>query len=134
MGESYRIIFDGGSRGNPGPSYGSYRITPWPPEDGKTVRLSFGPATNNQAEYLTLLAALDALQAFLEGSGETTHQTAIVIEGDSQLVLKQLEGEWRVKSSDLRELYERAARLLAGYPSVELNQLPREQVVEILGH
>lgn len=134
MTDRFVIVFDGGSRGNPGPAYGSFRISPWPPSESKTVRLELGTATNNQAEYLTLLSALDALEAFLEGSGRSTHQVELEIRGDSQLVLNQLEGQWRVKSADLRSLYERAARLLAAYPEVKFMHLPRSKVVDVLGH
>lgn len=134
MTDRYEIVFDGGSRGNPGPAYGSYQVSPWPPSESKTVRLELGTATNNQAEYLTLLSALDALEAFLEGRGSTTHQVELEIRGDSQLVLNQLDGQWRVKSADLRSLYERAARLLAAYPKVKFTHVPRSKVVEVLGH
>jgi ribonuclease HI len=57
----YIVIFDGGSRGNPGPGYGSYRLRT---RDGRedVRRLEFGEAmTNNEAEYRTLIAALDDL-------------------------------------------------------------------------
>lgn len=134
MSQGYLIVFDGGSRGNPGPAYGSYRISPWPPSEGRTVRLEFGTATNNQAEYLTLLSALDVLGAFLEGRGESTHQIGVEVMGDSQLVLNQLQGEWRVKSAELRALHERAARLLAAYPEVVFTHQTRAEIVEVLGH
>lgn len=134
MTEEYAIVFDGGSRGNPGPAYGSYRVSPWPPDETRLIRLEFGPATNNQAEYLTLLAALDALEAFLAGRGASTHQVVLEVKGDSQLVFNQLDGTWRVKSGELRPLYERAARLLAAFLKVNLNPVPRSDIVEILGH
>ncbi len=55
---SYTIVFDGGSLGNPGSAYGSFRIRPWQTPSGKITRLKLGRGTNNEAEYWTLQAAL----------------------------------------------------------------------------
>ena len=96
---------DGGSRGNPGPAgYGVYIEGP----DGeKLAELSeyLGKATNNVAEYSALLAALEwALQ-----SG---HKRLRVV-GDSELLVKQMQGRYKVASPDLRPLYDEAKRRVA---------------------
>lgn len=96
---------DGGSRGNPGPAgYGVYIEGP----DGERLaELSeyLGKATNNVAEYSALLGALEwALQ-----SG---HKKLRVV-GDSELLVKQMQGRYKVASPDLRPLYEEAKRRVA---------------------
>lgn len=96
---------DGGSRGNPGPAgYGVHIVG----AEGRTVgELSeyLGRATNNVAEYSGLLAALDF--ALREG-----HPRLRVI-ADSELMVKQMQGRYKVNSPDLRPLYEEAKRRAA---------------------
>ncbi len=89
----YTITFDGGSQGNPGPGYGSYALTRV--SDGKTdlVRLDFGRAmTNNEAEYETLLAGLQALTERIEAAGRTPADFTVEVRGDSALVIHQVGG------------------------------------------
>ena len=96
---------DGGSRGNPGPAgFGVYIEGP---QGEKLAELSeyLGKATNNVAEYSALLAALDwALQ-----SG----RRRLRVVGDSELLVKQMQGRYKVNSPDLRPLYEEAKRRVA---------------------
>lgn len=127
----YDVVFDGGSLGNPGKGYGSYQI-----RLGDTIvrhqREDYGNrVTNNQAEYLTLIRAL---QWLLETTGEAAGKTRILVNGDSQLVLNQLMGRWKVKNEGLRVLYEQAARLIKQFKDVELVWHPRAKSVERLGH
>ncbi|HEV2066538.1 MAG TPA: ribonuclease HI family protein [Thermomicrobiales bacterium] len=127
----YCIVFDGGSLGNPGKGYGSYEITL-----GDAVvrhhREDYGDrVTNNQAEYLTLIRAL---QWLLESTGDAAGATRILVNGDSQLVLNQLMGRWKVKNEGLRVLYEQASRLITRFKDVELVWHPRAKSVERLGH
>lgn len=96
---------DGGSRGNPGPAgYGVYL------EDANGQKLEelyefLGVKTNNVAEYSGLLAALEF--ALEEG-----HQRIRVV-ADSELMVKQMQGKYRVNSPDLKPLYEEAKRRVA---------------------
>ncbi|MGC2635568.1 MAG: ribonuclease HI family protein [Acidobacteriaceae bacterium] len=96
---------DGGSRGNPGPAgYGVYIEGP----DGeKLAELSeyLGKTTNNVAEYSGLLAAVD--YALREG------RSRLRIVSDSELMVKQIKGQYKVNSADLRPLYEEAKRRIA---------------------
>ncbi len=96
---------DGGSRGNPGPSgFGVYLQA----EDGKAVgQLSefLGKRTNNYAEYSGLLAALN----FAIDQG---HSRLRVV-ADSELMVKQIKGQYRVNSPELRPLYDEAKRRIA---------------------
>lgn len=127
----FDIVFDGGSLGNPGRGYGSYEIT----QNGRVVRRQreeYGNrVTNNQAEYLTLIRAL---QWLAESIGADAGMTRVLVNGDSQLVLNQLLGRWKVKNEGLRTLYTQAARLVEGFERVDLVWHPRARSVERLGH
>ena len=134
MAQPYVIVFDGGSLGNPGKGYGSYLlISP----TGKKVHqeLDFSDdlprMTNNQAEYRTLIEALKHLRELL---AERASSTTVRVEGDSQLVLNQLSGTWKVKNLGLQILHAEAREILAAFGSVELKWHPRARSVRILGH
>jgi probable phosphoglycerate mutase len=108
---------DGGSRGNPGPaSYGVY-ITR---EDGSVVELkaAIGVATNNVAEYNGLLAALR--WAVAQGVA-TLH-----VRADSELLVKQMTGVYRVKNAGLQPLFEEAKSLARTLGRVRFEHVRRE--------
>jgi len=126
----WQIVFDGGSLGNPGRGYGTYRLRqadePW----SAPVRLEYGNrVTNNEAEYMTLLAALEALAGAADPAG-----VSLEVLGDSQLVLKQLAGEWKVRADNLRSLHARGRALLRRFGRVKLSWHPRAKSVTLLGH
>jgi len=130
----YTIVFDGGSRGNPGPAYGSYHIRPWTSAAGVTERLEFGRGTNNEAEYLSLIAGLRALRAFLTGSGEQAAQTDLEIRGDSQLVIRQVSGQWKAKDARMKRLRDETQGLLEDFHQVKFKEQSRQVTVKLLGH
>ena len=108
---------DGGSRGNPGPAgYGVHIMR----EDGTVVDLkeSIGIATNNIAEYNGLLAALR--WAVDEGV------RSLHVKADSELMVKQMRGEYRVKNPGLQPLYEEARRLADRIGRVTFEHVRRE--------
>lgn len=108
---------DGGSRGNPGPAGYGVRIER---EDGDVVELKqFIPnATNNVAEYNGLLAAL----AWAAQHGvQTLH-----VKSDSELLVKQMRGEYRVKNPGLQPLYEEARSLARRIGRVTFEHVRRE--------
>ena len=112
------IYADGGSRGNPGPAgIGVILI------DGtKKIRELYryiGETTNNMAEYNALLAALE------EASGLGASE--IIIHLDSELVTRQLNGEYKVKSEEIRPLFEKAVTMLKGFESFEIRHIAREK-------
>ena len=112
------IYVDGGSRGNPGPAAVGAVII----QKGKEIsRLSeaIGTATNNEAEYLALIAALE----------ETRHlgATSVHVKMDSELMIRQLLKKYKVKSQTLRPLYEKVVNLLREYRDVGLEKIPREK-------
>ena len=113
------INTDGASRGNPGPAAIGATI-----KDGRgnllaSISQSIGRTTNNQAEYRALIAALEKAAAL-----GASH---VDIRADSQLVVRQVEGSYRVKKASLRPLYLEACRLLAGFQGVTITAVPREQ-------
>jgi ribonuclease HI len=119
------IYCDGGARGNPGPAaIGAVVLDPStePPSRLATVSESIGVATNNVAEYRALIAALEAAREF--------SARAVRIRADSQLVVRQLQGRYRVKQPHLRPYFERARELLAAYENVELAHVRREENTE----
>ncbi len=127
----YLIVFDGGSHGNPGPAYGSYVIFD-ERGSGQPVRLEFsGELTNNEAEYQTLLAALRDLRQRFE---PLTHQLAIKVLGDSQLVIRQVMGEWKTKEPRLRALRDEVLAELGRFKAYRLAYQPREDTLKVLGH
>jgi len=110
---------DGGARGNPGPA--AYGIVLR--DAGGTTLVAagkcIGRATNNVAEYYGLIAALDAARE--RGVGR------LRVESDSELLVRQIEGHYRVKSPDLKPLHERALKLSRGFEHFEIAHVPREK-------
>jgi ribonuclease HI len=128
---TYDIVFDGGSKGNPGLGYGSYEIT----RDDEVIchqRLDYGDrVTNNQAEYTTLVRALEWLADEL---GPASVTARVRVHGDSQLVIKQLNGEWKIKDATLRGIAMDARVQIARFAGVTLSWHPRAVSVKRLGH
>jgi len=109
---------DGGSRGNPGPAgYGVHVATA--AGDGVAEIYGFlGVTTNNVAEYAALLALLERAQAL--------RPRTLVIRSDSELLVRQMNGQYRVKDPNLKRLHEAARRLLADVPAARLEHVRRE--------
>lgn len=134
MRTSYTLVFDGGSRGNPGPMYGSFRIQK---TGGRVLlgsRLALGRGTNNEAEYRALIAGLEALLAELERSGLEPRGVRLEVRGDSLLVLQQLAGAWKAREPRMLSLRNRAQELLSRFGDVRLRHQDRALSVAALGH
>lgn len=131
---SFTIVFDGGSRGNPGHGYGSFHIS-GPNGEIAHDQLDFAHlgnrVTNNQAEYRSLIGAFVKLETIL---GEQARAARVRVLGDSLLVINQLKGSWKVKNADLRPLYEEARSHLGRFAVVTLEWHDRSNSVRILGH
>src|SRR4029077_10571045 len=113
---------DGGARGNPGPAGYGVVITD---QDGhKVAALSeyLGHQTNNYAEYNGLLAALDYAL-------EHGHK-ALKVVGDSELLVKQIRGEYKVKSPSLQDLYQRVREMIAKLDWFSIQHVLREKNAE----
>lgn len=128
------IVFDGGSRGNPGQGYGSYALR-WPGEQQQVVRLRFGAqCTNNEAEYDTLITALEAILKRLRNGGADPKTARLDIRGDSLLVVNQIHGRWQCKEARLQNRCQKARTLLQQFGEWRLNHHDRANSVEVLGH
>jgi ribonuclease HI len=113
------VRVDGASRGNPGPS-GAGAVVEF--GDGRAPRelcAYLGETTNNVAEYRALLLALE------EASRHSV--SSITVRSDSELLVRQLRGEYKVKAEHLRPLHAEACRRLRVFPSVHILHVPREQ-------
>jgi ribonuclease HI len=113
-----RLFTDGGARGNPGPAAFAYVLEA---EDGMVLDAhgeAIGVATNNVAEYRALVAGLERARDL--GVGE------IEVVSDSELLVKQMRGEYRVKNAALRELSLEAARLAREIGDVRFTAVRRE--------
>jgi len=131
----YVLVFDGGSKGNPGWGYGSYAIMRVQDGAQRVERLDFGEGyTNNEAEYDSLIAGLQDLLDRIEGAGRQPREFAVQVRGDSSLVIKQVLGQWKAKDARMRERRDRCRRLLGRFGNVELKLQPREESVRVLGH
>jgi len=116
--EEWLLMVDGAARGNPGPAGCGAVICD---EKGAVVReLSryLGRATNNVAEYEALLMGLEALIEL--------KRNKIIVHSDSQLLVRQLNGEYRVKDEKLQVLHQRARRLLRQFSSCRIVHVRRE--------
>ena len=113
-----RLFTDGGARGNPGPAAAAYVLEA---EDGTVLAAegeAIGTATNNVAEYRALLAGLArAAELGLDG---------VEVVSDSELLVKQMRGEYKVKNAALRELWEEGQRLARRLGRVEYTAVRRE--------
>ena len=113
-----KLSTDGGSRGNPGPAAYGYVLET---DDGTVLDArgeTIGVATNNVAEYRGLIAGLEA--AIARGV------TELEVVSDSELVVKQMRGEYKVKNAALRELSLEAGRLARKLTSVTYTAVRRE--------
>jgi len=113
-----RVYSDGAARGNPGPAGAGAVVVD---EGGMAVAeigRYLGEQTNNVAEYEGLLLGLR--HALAHGA------TDVEVLADSQLLIRQLAGVYRVKSAGLMPLFEEAKRLLRRFRNVELRHIPRE--------
>jgi ribonuclease HI len=131
-----RLTFDGGSRGNPGQAYGSYRVRGAGEAESLQGmhRLRFSRGTNNEAEYWSLLAGLRWILAESQRRRLDPGALDLNIQGDSLLVIRQLQGTWRARDARMRQLRDEAAELLARFGKVRLQHRPRAHSVVEFGH
>ena len=118
-GRKWILFIDGGARGNPGPAGAGAVLY-----DSKGIRVagmrwSLGKATNNTAEYEGLIRGLEMAAA------AGAHR--LEIRSDSELIVRQMRGEYRVKAPHLKKAVMRANGALAGFIEVVFTAIPREQ-------
>ena len=114
---SYTIYSDGGARGNPGPAAIGVVISSQG-EIVATISKYIGETTNNQAEYQAIIAGLEKV---LEYKAEIVECFL-----DSELVVKQLRHEYKVKNKDLATLFVKAHNLSLQFKKISFNHVPRE--------
>jgi ribonuclease H / adenosylcobalamin/alpha-ribazole phosphatase len=113
-----RLSTDGGARGNPGPAAFGYVLET---EDGTVLAAhgeTIGVATNNVAEYSALVAGLQ--KAAEMGVDE------VEVVSDSELLVNQMRGEYKVKNETLRELWRQASRLATRFDRITYSAVRRE--------
>jgi len=116
------IYTDGASRNNPGKSASGYAI--FDDEGVPLLSKSFynGIKTNNEAEYLAIIAALEA------AASEYGYDLEVNLFSDSKLAINQLEGKYKVKEPGLRQLHAQAHSALKKFKEFSLHNVPREEL------
>ena len=115
----FEIFIDGASRGNPGPAAAAFIIKD---QGGNAVvkkSLFIGENTNNAAEYFALTIALDEAKRL--GASEA------IIKSDSELIIKQMLGEYRIKNSNLKLFFKKAKNLAARFDRVDFVHISRSE-------
>jgi ribonuclease HI len=113
------VHVDGGARGNPGPAAAASVISSPSGELLEERAVLIGIATNNVAEYRALLLGLERAGAL--------HASEVEIVGDSELIAKQIRGEYKVKHPAMSELHRQAIAALRGFERWAIRTVPRSQ-------
>ena len=119
MPEKIVVYIDGGSRGNPGPAAAGFVLSDEKGNQLQAKGIFLGRKTNNEAEYNGLVKALEA--ALQLGTEQ------VMIFSDSELLVKQIKGEYRVKSEKILPLYEQATSLLYKFSKWKIQHVYREK-------
>ena len=113
------LYCDGASRGNPGPSGAGASLQDDQGTEVAAVYRFLGRVSNNEAEYTGAIIGLE--KALALGARH------VVLHADSQLIVRQLTGEYRVRAAHLRPLHQRAVELLSKFERWDAEHVPREQ-------
>jgi ribonuclease HI len=119
----YLIFTDGASRGNPGPASCGYLIKS---EDGVIWvqdGVFLGNATNNYAEYMGVKHALERLIADFSAK----LPTQVILKADSQLVVRQLSGQYKIKNLELKLIYDQIKELEKKVGNISYQHIPRSE-------
>jgi len=115
------IFSDGGARGNPGPAAFAFILQSEKSEALNSNSGYAGNCTNNQAEYLALIAALE--------TAANLKAETVICHLDSELVVKQLTGEYRIKNKELKVLWQKVKELTKQFNEVQFVNVPRTHPV-----
>jgi ribonuclease HI len=113
------VACDGASRGNPGPAGIGVQIATGDGSVLAEIARGIGEATNNVAEYTAVIEGLERAQEL--------GARAVTLRSDSQLLINQLTGRYRVKSEHLEPLHRRALSIAAGFPRISFEHVPRDE-------
>ena len=119
MAKSSVIYIDGASRGNPGPAAIGVVIRDEEKKVLAKISRAIGVTTNNQAEYRAVIAALE--KASQLGINE------VEMRSDSELIVRQIKGQYRVKNAGLKTLYQKVIQLQSRMTSFTITHIPREE-------
>jgi ribonuclease HI len=113
------IYTDGAARGNPGPA--AIGVVIFDESNNKIAEISthIGVATNNQAEYLAIIAGLEKVVSL--------GYKNVIVKADSELVIMQINGLYKIRNTALRPLYQKVVQLTGALENVLLTYIPREQ-------
>ena len=118
MSSELRVYIDGASKGNPGPS-GIGVVICKDSETVKNISRYIGHATNNTAEYTALICGLlECLDLKAD---------SVIIHTDSQLLCRQINGDYKVKHPGIKELYSQSRQLISGFKKFSIHRIPREE-------
>ncbi len=119
------IYADGGARGNPGPAGAGAVVLDEQQNVLAEVSDFIGHTTNNVAEYKALIGGLRAAIKLFPGQTFDMH---LDVRMDSQLVIRQLQGKYKVKHPNLKPLFEQAKEFIGAYfPNISYEHVPREK-------
>ncbi len=118
------INIDGGSRGNPGPAAFGVIFTDAAGRVVKSYSQTIGTATNNEAEYYALIFALQKVKALF--GKEKIKNSVIEIRSDSELLVKQMKGEYKISHPEIQKLFLKAWNLKVGFKDIDFVAIPRE--------
>ncbi|MHC4206931.1 MAG: phosphoribosylglycinamide formyltransferase [Planctomycetota bacterium] len=119
MSDKIIAFIDGGSRGNPGPAAAAYVLNNASGKQLEAKAFFIGHATNNVAEYTGLVKALEA--------AAQTGSEQLSVFSDSELLVRQITGQYRVKSELIRPLFQQAVGLLSGFNSWKVRHVNRDK-------
>ncbi|MBU1119064.1 ribonuclease HI family protein [Patescibacteria group bacterium] len=117
MAQTYSMYTDGGSRGNPGPAAAGAVLYGKKGEVLGEVSKALGKMTNNQAEYMALILGLK--------KAKKLNIKSITSFLDSELIVKQLNGEYKVKNEGMKVLFEEVTDLTQEFKSISFKHIPR---------
>lgn len=118
-GKTLLLNVDGGSRGNPGPAGIGIVVRDPSGYVVQEISESIGRTTNNVAEYKAMIRGLEACRAL--------NAQRVLVCSDSELLVRQMVGTYRVKAEHLQPLHEQATRLARSFSQVAFRRIPREE-------
>ena len=119
MPDEIIAYIDGGSRGNPGPAAAGFTLTDSAGTQLQAKAFLLGRTTNNVAEYTSLVKAIEA--------AKQVGVRQLTVFSDSELLVKQINGQYRVKSEQIKPLFRQAVDLLDQLKNWRVRHIPREK-------
>jgi len=113
------IYTDGAARGNPGPAAIGVALKDEKGHTAATISRRLAPTTNNQAEYQAIIAGLE--------KSVSLGAKQVSVKADSKLAVNQINGNFKIKNTALRPLYQQVVQLIGKLESFSITYIPREQ-------